>query len=349
MSFKTDFNDLRLQSGLQPVLLAPVADSMQEDENLEPQMVRVREGNGSVFATDTDNRGGENLRPFTDQTIQRLDIPYRTVPTKIIFDTRVAKTKVKRIAIKQVRMSWITPNVNVMNNTVSFYSSLTGAGVKHTVVVPEGFYNTPTLFMDALVAAMNTVSAASLITFTHSIPANNPLISQLLAGGGGGGTYYFDLGCDMILYGSQLASLPQRQAFTLQHTVGAIGLHYTRYVDLISPDLNQYSKNTNSSNSKVSSGFTFRIYLDEEPGIPRTVVTDVTNLTYFNWNRSDTFNTFEIFLLDQYGRNLYIPRYDPAVTPGTTYAPGAVVGGPGDLGAQNDSGFFYNILFTISV
>lgn len=301
---------------IQPVLLAPVMDSMQEDENLEPQQVRIREGNSSFLAVDTDQRG-----------LNQSSQIYTEIATDVIFDTRIFKNKVKRIGVAEVRMQWITPNVNERNNVVTFFSS-NGGGL-HTVVVPEGFYTTPTLLLDALVIALNTATGASGLTFSHLINPLNTITSALSCVGG---NYYFDLDCLAIMKGAPLWSLPRSQTLNASKIIGAISLHYTRYVDLVSPDLNRYSKNINASNSNVSSGLVYRLYLDQFKGTPGLTVSADRNIKYFNWNRTNTFSTFRVELLDQFGDKLYVPRFD------TTIVADGIV---------NDSGFFWNIFFEV--
>ena len=149
----------------QGVVLVPISDEIQTDQNLEPQMVRIRSSNtGFMFLNSEDRDIGKN-KP----------------PVDIILSTRIKKTKVKRWSAVSFIYLNVTPNVNDRNRNVTFFS--TNSGTTHTVQIIQGFYETRLALMDALVLALNTATGASGLTFSHVIPVINPLISTLNSAG----------------------------------------------------------------------------------------------------------------------------------------------------------------------
>lgn len=271
----------------------------------EPQEIKIRSQNNSIIFIDTEERLNKNQSP--------VDLLLNSV-NNTLFTSNIV-----RLAVRNLIMSWITPNVNERNNVVTFFSSV--SGTTHTVTVPEGFYGNPTILMDALVTALNTATGASGLTFSHAIPTTNPIISTLSSAGG---NYYFDLNCLAVTKGKQLWNLPLDQVATNNKVVGSINGLYTRYVDIHSKTLTQYSKNPNSSNARGQINLLYRVYLEYDLfGAPQYIRNNIQNGIGINFNPSTNISNIDLKLNDEFGDLLYIPQY----------------------ASGTDSGFFLDIAF----
>lgn len=275
------------------VILAKGSTAELQDidrRELEPQEIKIRGQNSSNIFIDIVNRGEIFDRPPTNIRLSSRD------------NTLFSKNIV-RIAVSKVFMTWITPNVNVRNNTIGFRSSNTGATI-HIVIIPEGFYTTRSTLMTALRDALNTVSGASGLIFSFVINPLNPLCADLTSAGG---TYNFDLTSRMIVSGKSLFNLPISQILSPTKKVGAIHGLYTRYISIYSGVLTQWTKNPNQSNRFGNNTLLFRLFNELELGTFGALEETVKNLIFINYKPDQDIVAVDFFLTDEFGDELYVP------------------------------------------
>lgn len=213
-------------------------------------------------------------------------------------------TGVRRINLLGTTMLWDSPNVNPRNQRVRFFS--TNSGGFHEVDVPTGFYATSVALAIALVAALNTATGSSGLTFSQ-IPT--PLFPNQHTISAVGGDFYFDQQCNAVVKGMQLWSLPASTTATASKTTGTMFLMYTEYVDVVSIECTKNAK-VRSLTSNQRSNVVVRAYLggQQSPG----------TITFYEPDRSlsfahryqDPIYALDFRFLDQNGDQLYVS--DPA-------------------------------------
>lgn len=301
--------------GPQLVSLAPISDEQQNDENLEPPFVRLRAGNECFIFADSEVREAA------------LGVPQALAPdlfNATIFNLgggnhQFYARKIKRLAVTGLQIANCVPNVNSRNNTVTFFS--TTSGITHTVTVPEGMYLTRATLTAALATALNTATGASGLTWTITA---NPLNGCQYTLATAGGNYHFVLTSPMILYGRYLFNLPQEQANSNSKTMGAVYGLYTRYIDIISSAVTEYTKNPWSSNTKPPNGLIARVFVGPLAGFGGSaggIASD--GMSFFagaaaaatNYNRGRAIEVIDMALRDEFGMEYYIPSYSTGSPP----------------------------------
>jgi hypothetical protein len=278
------------------MIIEPVDNDYYDNE--EPSMVQIRAVNQGIVYLDSQ---------INDLQTNKVDMivssrSSRTPDRSILFQD------VSRLKFYKAQMNYITPNVNPRNNVVTFFSSV--SGLFHTVTVNEGFYNTPTFMMNILISALNTVSGLSGLTFSYILLSSNVADLQSV-----GGNYYFALNSPMVMYGEQLINLPRSQTPQNSKIVGSIALIYTRYIDICSSTLTQYSKVRTHSNG-FNSNIVFRVFV-ESPGVTNVIrVEPQKDVLVNNMLKGKNITQIDIQLKDQFGQFLYVPQYDPATASG---------------------------------
>ncbi len=281
------------------VILTPIADIIQTDENLGPQFIRVRHGNNSSIFLNT-------------QTAK--NITQNGAKFSLGVGHNLFATKIKRFSVQYFKLLWCTPNVNIRNNVLSFWSSNTGGinGVLHIVTIPEGFYNNSATLMVALQNALNTVTGASGLTFTITVDPLNSCSASIATAGG---SFAFNITLNVninslgMLHGRPLWNLPQEQVLSSLKNAGPIRLFYTEYIDIGSFSLNQYTKNPSYSDNGIRNGQLFnRIHLND-PTISSSTQYQINELQWINFNRNRSLNDIDISVYDQFGDFVYIPQY----------------------------------------
>lgn len=286
------------------VILAPVADVIQTDENLGPQFVRIRHGNNSsIFLnTQTAKNISQGGAKFSLGTGHNLFV-----------------TKIKRFAAQYLKLLWCVPNVNIRNNIVSFWSSNTGGigGMLHTVTVPEGFYAGSIPLMAALQTALNTATGASGLTFTITVSTLNQCSASITTAGG---DFAFNTTVNVqttstgILRGRPLWNLPREQVLNSSKNAGPIQLFYTEYIDIASFALHQYTKNPSYSDNGIRNGQLFERIHITDPTQPSEIGFQKFILQWINFNRNRSLNDIDITIYDQFGDPVYIPQLSTGTT-----------------------------------
>lgn len=254
----------------------------------EPEMVQQKRPNKQLLHINSQDSQKEDPADFIVRNF--------VSPSALIFEN------VSRISPTYCSLNWTIPNINPMNNRVEFFSSNTGLLI-NSVTMIEGLYTTPTLMMDELVRAMNTITGVTGLTFSYTI---DPLFPSRFNLNSAGGDYYFYLFSPTFLFGQQLFSLPSDQTFTSTKKVGQVLGSYTEYVDVHSSILTKHNK------CRLSDRSVFRIYIDNPFEFGKKIRFSETNLSNtFSFDPNEKITQFDIRLYDQYGRKLYIPDGTP--------------------------------------
>jgi hypothetical protein len=214
--------------------------------------------------------------------------------------TQALGVSVRRITVKGFATCWDTPNVNARNQNVRFFSSV--SGVFHSVNIPAGYYGTALSLSNALIAALNTETGASSLTFSTAVIANNPAAYTLNAVGG---LFYFDPTCTGVAKGRQLWNLPGDITPSASKRIGTMFLMYTQYVDVISGAITKNSK-MRSITSNYTSRVAVRAYVggSQPPGEVSFYSPPVD--LHFAHRADEPIYDIDIMLLDQNGDMLYV-------------------------------------------
>jgi hypothetical protein len=275
-----------------PVFLPSIDDSKQNDQNLEPQYVRIRSNNMSWIALDS------NDKRITNPTPQDcVDFSLSNITTR----------KIKRFGLESAFYNWPIPNVNTRNNIITFFSSF--SSTTHTVTLTEGFYQTLTALSTEMQTQLNSVAGASGLTFTLSIPANLGYVLDMTTVGG---SFYFTDTCKFITKGLHLLHMPSGVTkLTNSLRTGQADLQYTRWFDIVSFQLDQYNKNPFTSSRNGEQNIVARIYMGtaQTPWIPDYGYRDYlqNNIRYVNFNRDQSLANIDFKVYDEFGDPLYVP------------------------------------------
>lgn len=272
------------------ILETGVTDTLQDPntQEEEPQALKIRAQNSSNIFID----------------VQSISPQLNIAPISILLSSQgntFFLRNIVRLAVSKIFIQWQTPNINDRNNIITYFSSVTGT--LHSSRIPTGFYNTRLIAMNALVAALNApfIGGASGLVFSHIIQPLNPTCSTLSAVGG---NFRFELSSIMIVFGEQLFNLPRDQTPTASKLVGSMALLYTRYIDFRSRVLTQWTKNPNTSNRSGANNLLFRFFLENPFGIEGPLEETVQNLVYFAQKPSNTIQSPDFQLNDQFGQPL---------------------------------------------
>lgn len=284
------------------VVLNPINPILYQTPHTEPQYITSKSPNKAIIYLDSQ-----------DCTLEtnKVDIVMSTIKTKGEYPSNLAYG-VSRLSFDSIHINWITPNVNPRNNTLKFFSSVTNSFF--TVIIPEGFYTSSASLMVAIIAALNTATGSSGLTFSSVAvitQADTYLLNCV------GGSYYIALDCTAITRGYQLYNFPITQIPETSKKMGAMSGRYTRYVDICSSTLSQYLKirtvTTGNANNVIFRAFLNDIAFDH-PGILSIDDTKTSNISY-NYVSNSPINAIDFQLRDQFGDLLYIP-------PGSVGTPG---------------------------
>jgi hypothetical protein len=229
-----------------------------------------------------------------------------SVPISRIFPM----TKIARLAPLKIQFIWAIPNVNVRNNLLALkYGSTTTA-----IAIPQGFYTNT-----QLAAAIQTAVRAALTstTFTVTLDTN---------------TFYF-IFTDTTNFSLVKANTPDildvigmnfnvGAAPALTFTSGLPLLTYTRYVNVSSNQLTQYTNVKDNMSSGQVANVLFTIYLpfnlnrdttgNFEYCFPGTDVQfENRNLKWIGFDENAQLVNPDIYLTDEWSQPLYFPPGHP--------------------------------------
>lgn len=275
------------------VLLKPQELSLFRNSDLEAQWVTSKEPNrAAVYLDSQDYKLEENPVDLIASTSNFLG----SYPS-------ILASGITRISIDGAGLNFVTPNVNIRNNNIIFFSSVTSTF--YSIIVPEQFYLTATDLITAIVAAMNTVAGSSGLTFSFTtIPGFLAKFNLNSAGG----NYYILNTSNAITRGLQLWALPTEQIPSNSKIVGNIKLLYTTYIDFCSQTLLKYVK-LKTTTTNLSNNVIFRIHLVEilENSILFLTRTRAPNVQYY-FKPEEPITQIDIQIRDQFGDLLYVPQ-----------------------------------------
>lgn len=270
------------------VLLEPVNSNLYSNTNLEPQYVTIRKPNTATIYLDSQDCVLE---------LNKVDMDMSTIKQSRETPTSLA-SGISRLSVRSVGINYITPNVNLRNNVLTIFSSV--SGTTHSVTLPEGFYTTSQILIDAIVTALNTLSGSSGLTFNRTTDIGDIYFLNSV-----GGNYYFDLNCSAVKYGYQLYALPTDQILNNRKRVGSMALYYTRYIDICSDTLTQFAK-LRSATTGNRNDLLVRVFVNNAT-LPHVIgFYDAVGDNY-NFLPSYPLNTIHFTLRDQFGNTLYVP------------------------------------------
>lgn len=249
-----------------------------------PQFMSIRSNNRNIIWVDSRDR--EN--------------PTQTNMGEFIISRQLTSSNIKRLMLAFISFEWNVPNVNIGNNTITFFS--TTSATTHTVTVAEGFYDHVNLipFATAIQTALNTATGASGLTWTVTPRANDiPIIDFSTAGG----SFHFT-GGSMYDYGRSLINLPNTTTSTTTKSAGWINMMWTRYLIIRSSALTRTKSILNSSSSFDPSDFLeFVVVPRERQSIPNTfqVIVQIEGAINMVGN---TMSAIDFAVEDEYGRNV---------------------------------------------
>jgi hypothetical protein len=270
----------------QPVLLVPVSDEMQADEQLEPQFIRQRHGNLSTVFLDS----------FKDVSVSPS-------LSNVVITGNFFARKIQRFTVRSLVFNYFTPNINPNNDTLSIISSNTGSTI-YNVPLIDGFYTNVTQLFTMIVGQLNSNTTGSGLTFTYlpdSDGTNRGIIFTT------GGNYEF-VSSSFILRGQNVLSIPFPDTLEQTKNLGPANFLYTRYIDILSLALTQYTKNPNATNTATNSNtlLTFPII---SPAAGIITFNYDEPFAWINFNKSCGLQAIDLNLIDEFGLPLYIPSY----------------------------------------
>lgn len=211
--------------------------------------------------------------------------------------SEIIRQEVSRIGVKKFHVRYNVPTINPRNSIVTFFTP--ASGTNHSVTITEGWYS-PGSLVTELIIRLNSVSGASLCTFSavggnsiYTITGTVPF--QFLS------STNVDRGVSST--GLKVMDAP---ATTLRIHVKSF---YTSYLDFCVPALkegqtraNTFTKFTRFPNSE----HLFRVHVNTERLVYDNIVIDreVQNIN-FNKIRQRKLSTLEIQVYDEFGELCY--------------------------------------------
>lgn len=276
------------------VILKPQQLELFKKSGLEPQWITSKQPNRAALYL--------NSRDYANQD-NPVDILASTASKPGDFPSVLAYG-ITRISVNSGAIFFNIPNINPRNNNVQFFSSVTG--LVYGVTVPEGDYVTSTQIITALVAALNTVTGSSGLTFSFTTITGFPNKYNLNSAGG---NYYFILTSNGVQNGFGLWNLPLSQVATNTKVVGDIEGYYTRYVDFCSSTLSKYAKIRTQSTSTVSN-LILRVPFGSTTVFDGLLTQGGANIpdSQYYYNPGESITQIDIQLRDEFGQLLYVPN-----------------------------------------
>lgn len=320
-----------ISSKVNRIAFAQVSDTLQSDQNKEPQFVRVRSTNRYRLFLDSKYNSSGNPCNALISTVQP-GVSTGSYPNPLIDQTQ-------RISTGGIQMTVNWQNVNIRNQNLKFEYD----GVDYDTNIPAGLYtqpldsryvisNTPTFrediisgelsykqgLLSAIVNAMNT-----RLSFPKWYPndpntaaTGNPIPSEfhvsVLSDRGNytistfSGKTFRMLPCDAITYGQDLYALNVNAVAATNQGFGSANYLHTRYFDVSSSALKSYSKHQ-STGSGVSPDLLARIYMTKEFLNNKFSLFILDKDLYDNFDIGAELRLIDIRFTDEFGQELYIP------------------------------------------
>lgn len=265
--------------------LPPVASRVYTYDPEEPQYVTSKQPVPSRIYLDSKD------------TVYGTDRTNCTISTGNQFALGVNRTRVLGITAL-----WYIPNVNPRNNTIRFFSSV--SGLFYTVTLDVRYYdiNVPA----DIVALVNDITVklngpASGISFAITADPGFPRQFTIT----GSAPYYIDPACSAVAKGAPMYGFEILGALSLTTRLGPMSMMYTQYVDIKSSTLTKWEKIRS-----VTSG-------QQNPVIMRAFIGGnswgevfhiISTYQAFSWKASDPIYSIDVSFYDENGDPLYCPN-----------------------------------------
>lgn len=277
--------DVRNPYELPRVVLAPIADEIQLDENLEPPFIRVRDTNSQYIQLDTS-----------------LHSAYQN-PAQSVITINRAMPRVNRIQMAFFAYRSYTPNINPRNNVFTFIQS----GVPYIAVIPADVNYVGLARYQQLAIAMS--SAVGVVGEYMAVGDPNIPNAWILSNTNGH-TFRFEYIGSGITRGRFLWGFNERNysvgTEALLHVLVSYTESYSRYLDISSFELTQYTK-IDTAGTNVPAEVLFRYFLTDVT-FGQSTFTGFTQSPSLNYDRSRSISSVDIDILDEFGETFYIPE-----------------------------------------
>jgi hypothetical protein len=260
-------------------------------------------------------RGQKILNPL----VSRQEIN----PNNILINNQktLGMGSIKRLAVTEVFMPLVTPNVNERNNKLYLFSDSTGE--YYYINVDEGFY-TPEELADKITSILND---SGWINFDDNLPElgfggvwNCSVVNgkfKLEAGEDIGNWAIVSYYVDEITLANlmNLLNAGNKNTSTLNFAVGGIpSMAYTKYIDVCSKTLTKYQNLSDTLTQQNYTSILCRIYLSDnndnefscKPHLNYSV--QYATPKYIIWNDNEMITSIDIQLYDDAGELYYIPK-----------------------------------------
>tara|TARA_R110000772_G_scaffold229897_1_gene340709 strand:+ start:306 stop:1199 length:894 start_codon:yes stop_codon:yes gene_type:complete len=225
----------------------------------------------------------------------------------------IMKAPVSKIGLESYKISTSYPNVNSRNDTITFFSNQ--SGINHTVVLDHAYYIIADLITE-IQSKLNSVSGASLLTFTFTLFPGSTNTYELAVAGG---SYNF-LPSSHIDRAAPLSGLYVTDTTNQTQLIVAKGF-YTRFIDVVCNELKDgvhMETLFTGENTISNSGFVERIHMDEytEVGVNKLFVTKELKVPVINFSsfRSKQLRNISITLTDEFNDKLFSPNQSAGAT-----------------------------------
>lgn len=257
-------------------------------------------GNQNVGKLDTIQKVESHSPPHLSElhvdSTDRLAFTTYAAP-RFEVNSEIIRRSVNKMAMSEITIHSNIPNVNGQNLTIRFESDVGS----HEVDLITGFYTVPEL-MDHIVLRLNTVSGASLLTFSAT-----PIYGNLYNISAVGGNFRF-LESTHITRAEPLSGLHVTDIRVNSLLVNADGL-YTRFIDFISTDFkeSQILENLFTKDYDYSIINHFYRYDILDGTKPYNDKLQIKNLSYSSIRNKDK-NILTMALYNQFGDLIYAPK-----------------------------------------
>lgn len=257
-----------------PVVLVREPETAQKNE-FPPQQVKVLSNHIGMLQMDSDNRTSGTGWAFT------------------VNFTNYTRG-IQRIALNFAQL-WLTvPNVNVKNNTLTYFDN--GDATFKVATLTPGFYTLATLATE-LQLALNASVPPPVAPFTVTVNTNQYSLNVANVN-----TFYFDPNSSFITRGADLAGFPSSTTLTNSLNSEVCKLFYTSYFFITSQDITRWSKNVNVSANPIVSNVVGLISVDDGT-YPHRRTAYYSDKQWINFFSSTQIATMNIRILDQYGED----------------------------------------------
>lgn len=277
--------DIKNPYEIDRVILAAVSDEIQLDENLEPPFVRVRDTNSQFIEIDS------SKNPPTNNPSQLSVLLDRSMP------------RVNRLSIVFFAFRNFAPNINPRNNVFTFIRG----GVPFTATIAPDQNLTGLARYTALVTAMNVATGVpgEFTVVAHPTYVQTFIITNTLAN-----LWRFNYISNGVVRGRYLWGINQLNyavgTDAVVHILSFYTESYSRYIDIISYELTQYTK-IDISGVNVPAECIFRYFLTDVT-YGQSAFIGFNQTPSLNYDRSRAIVSIDINLLDEFGELYYVPN-----------------------------------------